>query len=234
MDIGELRPATELAAKRASRFANETADYAKARMALLAEEIEVRRHLTRLAEQRRRLPPGPVVEKNYRFKDENGSETGLAEMFGHHDTLVTYFWMFGPQRERPCPMCTNFLGGANGNGADVKQRVAFKIIGRSPVERQRAFAMERGWRDLDFAQTVGDDYARDLGLLDAKGNEYPGLTVYQKDGNEVRVFYSSEMPAEAADPAQDPRGAVDIAPLWNILDMTPAGRGTSWYPKLTY
>ncbi len=234
MDMGELRPATELAAKRASRFANETADYAKARMALLAEEIEVRRHLTRLAEQRRRLPPGPVVEKNYRFKDENGSETGLAEMFGHRDTLVTYFWMFGPQRERPCPMCTNFLGGANGNGADVKQRVAFKIIGRSPVERQRAFAMERGWRDLDFAQTVGDDYARDLGLLDAKGNEYPGLTVYQKDGNEVRVFYSAEMPAEAADPGQDPRGAVDIAPLWNILDMTPAGRGTNWYPKLTY
>jgi len=48
------------------------------------------------------------------------------------------------------------------------------------------------------------------------------------------VFYSAEMPAEAADPGQDPRGAVDIAPLWNILDMTPAGRGTNWYPKLTY
>jgi predicted dithiol-disulfide oxidoreductase (DUF899 family) len=234
MDTSELRPAKELAEKRASRFTAETPDYAEARKALLAEEIEVRRHLSKLAEQRRRLPPGPVVQKDYRFKDENGDEVGLADLFGDHDTLVTYFWMFGPQRERPCPMCTNFLGGANGNGADVKQRVAFKIIGRSPVDRQRAFAIERGWRDLDFVQTVGDDYARDLGLLDGKGYESPGFTVYQKIRNEVRVFYNAEMPAEAADPGQDPRGAVDIAPLWNILDMTPDGRGTDWYPKLNY
>ncbi|OWV92671.1 hypothetical protein ATY81_15995 [Rhizobium sp. R72] len=234
MDMSNLKPAVDLAAMRASRFKNETREYAQARTSLLAEEIEARRHLTRLAEQRRRLPPGPLVEKDYRFKDENGSELGLADLFGRHDTLVTYFWMFGPQRERPCPMCTNFLGGANGNGADVKQRVAFKIIGRSPVERQRAFAMERGWRDLDFVQTVGDAYARDLGLLDDKGNEYPGLTVYQKDGSKVRVFYNAEMPAAAADPGQDPRGSVDVAPLWNILDLTPAGRGTDWYPKLSY
>ena len=234
MDNSELRPARELAAMRSSRFPTESADYAGARTALLAEEIEVRRHLTRLAEQRRRLPPGPIVLKDYRFKDERGAEVGLADLFGSHDTLVTYFWMFGPQRARPCPMCTNFLGGANGNGADVKQRVAFKIIGRSPVERQRAFAAERGWRDLDFVHTVGDDYARDLGLLADNGDEYPGFTVYQKDEGTIRVFYNAEMPAEAADPGQDPRGAVDIAPLWNILDMTPAGRGTDWYPKLDY
>jgi predicted dithiol-disulfide oxidoreductase (DUF899 family) len=37
-----------------------------------------------------------------------------------------------------------------------------------------------------------------------------------------------------ADPGQDPRGAPDMAPLWNILDLTPAGRGTDWYPKLSY
>ncbi|MDF2973601.1 MAG: hypothetical protein K0R61_4051, partial [Microvirga sp.] len=24
------------------------------------------------------------------------------------------------------------------------------------------------------------------------------------------------------------------APLWNVLDMTPEGRGTDWYPKLNY
>jgi len=103
-----------------------------------------------------------------------------------------------------------------------------------PGDRQRAFAIERGWGDLDFVQTVGDDYARDLGLIDEKGNEYPGFTVYQKERERVRVFYNAEMPAEAADPGQDPRGAVDIAPLWNILDMTPEGRGTDWYPKLNY
>jgi len=38
----------------------------------------------------------------------------------------------------------------------------------------------------------------------------------------------------AADPGQDPRGAPDPAPLWNVLDMTPEGRGIDWYPKLDY
>ena len=234
MDAGALRPADELAAKRSAPFPGESDDYAKAREALLAEEIEVRRHLTRLAEQRQALPPGPVVGVDYRFVDGNGEEVTLLDLFGDHDTLITYFWMYGPQRERPCPMCTNFLGGANGNATDVKQRAAFKILGRSPVERQRAFAVERGWRDLEFVQTVGDDYANDLGLLDDEGNESPALVVYQKDGDEVRLFWSAEMPAEAADPGQDPRTAPDVAPLWLLLDLTPEGRGTDFYPRVEY
>ena len=234
MDAGALRPADELAAKRSAPFPGESDDYAKAREALLAEEIEVRRHLTRLAEQRQALPPGPVVEADYRFVDGNGEEVTLLDLFGDHDTLITYFWMYGPHRERPCPMCTNFLGGANGNANDVKQRAAFKILGRSPVERQRAFAVERGWRDLEFVQTVGDDYANDLGLLDDEGNESPALVVYQKDGDQVRLFWSAEMPAEAADPGQDPRTAPDVAPLWLLLDLTPEGRGTDFYPRVEY
>ena len=32
-----------------------------------------------------------------------------------------------------------------------------------------------------------------------------------------------------ADPDQDPRGAADVDPLWSILDLTPAGRGATWY-----
>lgn len=230
-----LKPAAELAELRKG-LPGESADYAKARTALLAEEIEARRKLTRLAELRQALPPGPVVEKDYCFKDANGAEVGLADLFGEHDTLVTYFWMYGPERERPCPMCTNFLGPANGNAADVKQRAAFKVLGRSSVERQMAFALERGWRDLDFVQTVGDQFALDHGALDPdKGWEYPAYTVFQRDAEgTVRYFYRAEMPAEAADPGQDPRGAVDFAPLWNILDTTPEGRGKDWYPKLEY
>lgn len=234
MNEAELKPATELAAKRKAPFPGESKDYATARAKLLAEEIEFRRHMTRLAEQRQALPPGPIVEKNYRFRDENGEEVGLADLFGDHDTLITYFWMYGPQRERPCPMCTNMLGGLDGNAPDIEQRAALKILGRSPVERQNAFAAERGWRHLDFVQTVGDDYANDLSLIDEKGGESPALIVYRKDGDKIRLFYSAEMPFEAADPGQDPRSAPDIAPLWNILDLTPEGRGTDWYPKLSY
>jgi predicted dithiol-disulfide oxidoreductase (DUF899 family) len=233
MSKSQLKPATELAARRSPRFPGESEAYALAREVLLADEIEFRRHMTRVSEKRMALPPGPAVQRDYRFKDENGAEVGLAELFDSHDTLITYFWMYGPQRERPCPMCSNWLGGVNGNAADLKQRLSLKILGRSSIERQKAFAAERGWRDLEFVQTVGDAYANDLHLLSVDGGESPALVVYRKDGNTVRVFYAAEMPPEAADPGQDPRTSPDIAPLWNLLDLTPDGRG-QWYPKLSY
>ena len=229
-----LPPAAELAKKAKTPFPGASAEYDAARRALLAEEIEFRRHMTRLTQQRRALPPGPVIEKNYRFKDEQAFEVGLVDLFGDKNTLVTYFWMYGPQRERPCPMCTNWLGAMNGNAADIKQRVALKILGRSPVQRQYAFAQERGWRVLNFVQTVGDDYAKDLGVLMPDGSEYPALIVFKREGDKVRLFWASEMSREMADPGQDPRDAPDIASLWTVLDLTPEGRGTDWYPKLQY
>ena len=230
----DLTPAAELAQHAKTPFPGASPAYEKARRALLAEEIEFRRHMTRVVAQRQALPPGPVITKDYRFKDEQGFEVGLRELFGDKDTLVVYFWMYGPQRERPCPMCTNWLGAVNGNAADIKQRVALKILGRSPVERQFAFAQERGWRDLDFVQTVGDDWAVDLGLLRADGSENPALIVFRRDGDDVRLFWASAMTAEMADPGQDPRDAPDIAALWSVLDLTPGGRGSDWYPKLRY
>jgi predicted dithiol-disulfide oxidoreductase (DUF899 family) len=229
-----LTPAGDLAAKRKNPFPGESPAYAAARQALLAEEIEVRRHLTRVAEQRRALPPGPVIEKDYRFVDADGTELRLIDLFGDHDTLVTYFWMYGPQRARPCPMCTNLLGPLDGNAADIKQRAALKILGRSPVARQLEFAKERGWGHLDFVQTVGDDYASDLGVLTPEGDEYPALVVYRREDGQVRLFWAGEVSGEMADPGQDGRGAPDLAPLWNILDLTPEGRGADWYPKLSY
>jgi predicted dithiol-disulfide oxidoreductase (DUF899 family) len=234
MTTRTLVPANELAKLAKNPFPGESDAYRSARCALLAEEIEFRRDMTRVAEQRRALPPGPVISKDYRFQDANGLDVGLIDLFGNKDTLVTYFWMYGPQRERPCPMCTNWLGSVNGNAADIAQRVSLKILGRSSVERQIAFAQERGWQHLEFVKTTGDDYANDLGLLNAGGTENPAMVVYRRDGDKVRLFWSSGMKRAMADPGQDPREVPDIASLWNILDLTPEGRGTDWYPKLVY
>ena len=96
-----LKPAAELAKASGFRYPNESAEYRRAREALLAEEIELRRHIERVAEQRRRLPPGGEVKKNYAFEGENGPAS-FADLFGGKDTLVVYSYMFGPQRERPC------------------------------------------------------------------------------------------------------------------------------------
>ena len=199
MALRQTLSAAPALASRRRAFPGEDESYTKARKSLLAEEIDLRRKMTRIAEQRRALPPGPIMS-DYRFKDGNGAELGLAELFGKHDTLVSYFWMYGPDRERPCPMCTNWLGSVDGNANDLKQRVAFKVFGRSPVERQKAFALERGWQALDFLQTVGDDYVRDFRLLNGDGSENPALAVFRKSGDEIRLFWKSEMTPEMADP----------------------------------
>jgi predicted dithiol-disulfide oxidoreductase (DUF899 family) len=227
----KLRSATELAGAR-KPYPNESAEYGRARCALLAEEIELRRHIERVAAQRRALPPGGEAS-DYAFEDENGKAVHLADLFGRHDTLVTYFWMYGPERERPCPMCTSFLGALDIPAADLTQRVAFAAVGRSPVERQLAFARERGWRNLKFYATVGDDFARDMRGLAPDGSEWPALDVWVKQDGKVLHFWGAEL-GGTNDPGEDPRGAPDPTPLWNMLDLTPRGRGKDWYPKLAY
>lgn len=229
---------SDLAALRSSN-AGESAAYAEARRSLLAEEIDLQRRIDRVAALRRSLPDGPLIDKDYRFTDGNGDDVGLIDLFGAHEALIAYFWMYGPERDRPCPMCTNLLGPLDANARDLTERVALIVLGRSTVERQVAFAQERGWRALKFAQTVGDDYALDFGGLDpSTRSENPVMAVFRKDrtdtGTKVRLFWKGEMTSQMADPGTDPRGGVDLSPLWTALDLTPEGRGRDWYPKLGY
>jgi predicted dithiol-disulfide oxidoreductase (DUF899 family) len=201
-DSSTLKPAAELARASGFRFPNESAEYRRAREALLMEEIELRRHIERVAEQRRSLPPGGEVKKNYAFEGENGPAS-FADLFGDKDTLVVYNYMYGPQRERPCPMCTSLLSAWDGEVPDVQQRVALAVVARSPIERL----------------VGGDDAA---------------FNVFTRRDGTIRHFWGGEMNGASADPGQDPRGAPDLMPLWTILDVTPEGRGTAWYPKLNY
>ncbi len=228
-----LVPAAELARRSPVRFPNESAEYRAARTALLAEEIELRRHLERVAAQRRALPPGGEVVGDYRFQGEHGPVT-FADLFGSKQTLAVYSYMFGPQRERPCPMCTNLLRSLEGNAADIQQRVALAVVARSPVERLIAWKQERSWKNLQLNTDLNGNYSRDYHGVLPDGSEIPGLNVFTRRDGTIRHFWSGEMTAESADPGQDPRGAPDLAPLWNVLDTTPEGRGTAWYPKLDY
>ena len=228
----KLVPATELA-RNGLTFPNESGDYRRARTALLAEEIELRRHIERVAEQRRALPPGGVIPEDYRFVGEKGP-IALSDMFGGHDTLVVYTFMYGPQRERPCPMCTSLLSAWDGEAPDVEQRVALAVVARSPIERLLAFKKERGWRHLRLYSTDGNNFTRDYYGSTPGDEDIAALNVFTRKGNEIRHFWSAEMTGETADPGQDPRGAPDLMPLWTILDVTPQGRGTDWYPKLDY
>lgn len=226
-----LAPAAELAARNQARFPNESAEYRRARTALLAEEIELRRHIERVAELRRQLPPGGAVTKDFRFVGENGP-AGLADLFGDKQTLVVYSYMYGPQRQRPCPMCTSLMSAWEGEARDVEQRAALAMVARSPIDRLVAFKRERGWRNLKLYSDGSGEFSRDY--VSPDDGDWPGLNVFTRRDGTIRHFWCAEMGGETADPGQDPRGAPDPMPLWTILDMTPEGRGTDWYPSLDY
>src|SRR5665213_2696124 len=228
-----LKPARELVSKNTVRFPNESPEYRRARNALLTEEIELRRHIERVAEERRALPPGGEVTRQYRFDGEHGPVV-LADLFGEKQTLVTYSYMFGPQRERPCPMCTSLLSAWEGEARDIEQRVALAVIARSPIGKLVAFKKERGWQSLKLYCDISGEFSRDYHALSPEGEERPALNVVERRDGAIRHFWSEEMGPESADPGQDPRGAPDPMPIWTILDSTREGRGASWYPKLDY
>ena len=238
-DGSALQPTEALVQKNASRQPNESPEYRKAREALLVEEIELRRHIERVAAQRRALPPGGEVKGDYQFMGEASSvqganPVGLADLFGNKDTLFVYNWMYGPKRARPCPMCTALLSSLNGNADHIRQRIAVAIVGLSPIERQIAFKLERGWDNLPMYADLNGKFSQDYHAIMDDGTDTAAQNVFTRRDGTIRLFWGEEMGFDTADPGQDPRGAVELQSLWQVLDLTPAGRGTDWYPKISY
>ena len=230
-DTKTLTPAREMAASNKAHFPNESKEYRAARNALLAEEIELRRHLERVAEQRRALPPGGEIPQDFAFASESGP-VRLSNLFRDKNTLMIYSMMFGAQRKGPCPSCTSFLTSWNGSAINLRERVAIAVTARSPIERLKEYKKQRGFANLPFLSDTSGDYTRIY--VNAEDADVPGFSVFTRNNGTIRHFYSSEMSGEMADPGQDPRGAPDLDPLWSMLDWAPEGRGTDWYPKLDY
>jgi predicted dithiol-disulfide oxidoreductase (DUF899 family) len=230
-DTQTLAPAQQLAATNKAHFPNESAEYRAARNSLLVEEIELRRQIERVAAQRRALPAGGEIPKDFEFISESGP-VRLSSLFGDKDTLMVYSMMYGPQRKAPCPMCTSFLTAWNGVAVNLRECVAIAVTARSPIERLIEYKKQRGFVKLPFVSDLSGEYTRIY--VNPEDADVPGFTVFTRHNGTIRHFYSGEMSGEMADPGQDPRGGPDLDPLWLILDLTPEGRGTDWYPKLDY
>jgi predicted dithiol-disulfide oxidoreductase (DUF899 family) len=151
-----------------------------------------------------------------------------------HGTLVLYSFMYGPEMERPCPSCTSILDSLDGEAPHIAQRVALAVVAKSPMPRIRAFADERGWRNLRLVCSAGNDYNRDYHGESADGSQTPMLNVFTRRDGEIRHFWGSELLHAPREPGQEPRHVDAIWPLWSVLDATPEGRGTEWSPRLEY
>jgi predicted dithiol-disulfide oxidoreductase (DUF899 family) len=238
-DAPTLRPAEELVRQSDARQPYESAQYREARKALLVEEIELRRQVARVAALRRALPPGGEVKGDYQFLGEASSVKGanpvtFVDLFGDKDTLFVYNWMYGPKRARPCPMCTALLSSLDGNADHIRQRAAMAVIALSPIERQVAFKVERGWKNLPLYTDVNGRFSQDYHAIMDDGIDTAAINVFTRRDGTIRHFWGAETGTVPADPGEDPTTAPDLMPLWNVLDLTPEGRGADWYPKITY
>jgi predicted dithiol-disulfide oxidoreductase (DUF899 family) len=222
-------------------FPGETATYREARDRLLQAEIELRRSIEEVAEQRRRLPLGGPVPMDYVFVQAGGGHPSIgtprkmSELFRPGmDTLVLYSFMYGPEDSEACPMCTSMLDAMEGETKHVLQRTNFAVVAKSPPERIADFVRSRGWRDLPLLSSNRNGYNLDYKGEDEQGEQQSMLNVFVRRNGEVFHFFGSEIAFADIEEGQDSRHIDSIWPLWNLLDFTPEGRGTDWFPKLRY
>jgi predicted dithiol-disulfide oxidoreductase (DUF899 family) len=216
------------------RFPGESAAYRAARDRLLEAEMALRRQTEAVAAQRRALPAGGAVPKDYVFEEgEDARAVRLTQLFGDKKVLLLYSFMYGPAMEKACPSCTAMMDALDGEIPHIAQRVAVAAVARSPIARFRAHAADRGWRNVRLLSSAHDSYHPDYHGEDAQGRQRPILNVFTRGEEGVRHTWASELAWAPMDPGQDPRHIDLIWPLWAALDFSPEGRG-DFRPSLEY
>jgi predicted dithiol-disulfide oxidoreductase (DUF899 family) len=225
---------------RQTRLSNESADYIAAREQLRLAEIELMRHRENVAALRRDLPPGAAVE-DYVFEEGPSDLSGgdgpvrrvhLSELFtAPGRSLVIYQLMFGKQQTTPCPMCTMWIDGINGVALHLAQNLDFAVAAAADIADLRAHARARGWHNVRLLSCGTSTFKYDLGSEDEQGNQDSTISVFTRDSaGDVRHFYTAH-PRMSDD--IDQRGIDLLSPVWNLMDLTPEGRG-DWYAELDY
>ena len=245
-----------MSADPATQFPGESPAYRLARSQLLEAEIELRRAIERVAAQRRALPPGGAVPGDYVFEEAapGGGDVRFSQLFAPgRDTLVIYSFMFPrwsgdtrpgpaegetarlPLAETPCPSCTSILDSLDGAAPHLASQLNLVVVAKSDPARIRNFADERGWRHLRLLSSRNNSYNRDYHAEGPDGEQSPVLNVFAREGDGFRHRWASEMMFAPRDGGEEPRHVDLIWPIWNVLDMTPGGRGTrSDFPAMDY
>lgn len=122
-------------------FPLESKEYREARDELLAEEINLRRHLEGVAALRRKLPLGGRLKEDYVFEEGNldlsdqktVKQIKLSSIFAQgKNSLIIYSFMYDPEETDPYPLCASILDGLNGVSPHVWDRVNFVVVAKAP------------------------------------------------------------------------------------------------------
>jgi predicted dithiol-disulfide oxidoreductase (DUF899 family) len=225
---------------RQTNLPNESPEYLSKREELRQAEIELMRQRERVAELRRALPQGATIQ-DYEFLEgptslDDGDEpvrtVRLSELFTAPDrSLVIYHLMYGKKQTTPCPMCTAWIDGYNGIAHHVAQNVDFAIVAAADPATLRTHARNRGWDKLRLLSAGESTFKYDLGSEDREGHQDSTISIFTRDADgTLRHFYSGH--PWLGDDIKE-RGIDELSPIWNMLDLTPQGRG-KFYTSLDY
>ena len=214
-------------------------DWLAARDELLAREKAHTRQADELARLRRELP-WLRIDKEYTLQTADGPKT-LPELFHGRSQLVIYHFMFGPDFDAGCPVCSSIADSFNGVLEHLKARdVTMMCVSQGPLEKLLAYRDRMGWR-FDWASSADSDFNSDLGHsrtreessawvdgagptvlrfasdcgTDAAGfmAQGPGLSVFARSGDDVYLTYATTA-----------RGLEVVMTYYGILDRVPRGR----------
>jgi predicted dithiol-disulfide oxidoreductase (DUF899 family) len=225
---------------RQTNLPNESEEYLSKREELRRAEIELRNQRERVAELRRQLPTGPVVQ-DYVFEegplrldagDTPVRTVRLSQLFtGSDRSLVVYQFMYGKKQTKPCPMCTSLIDSFNSIAHHLAPNLDLVIVAATDPAALRSHARTRGWHRLRLLSAGSNTFKYDLGSEDKEGNQDSAISVFTRESDgTVRHFYTGH-PWLAHDIKE--RGLDELVPIWNVMDLTPQGRG-QFYAKLEY
>lgn len=211
-------------------------EYVDARRRLRTAEQVLRDQVEEVARMRRALPDG-VAMPDYTLTEGSADlhadgttrPVRLVDLFGDHDVLIVYHLMFHPDDNEACPMCSLWVDGLHGVSHHIARRAAFAVVGKAPIDKLRSWARRRGWHGLRIVSSHGSSFNADLHVETARGGQWPAVSVFSRAGDRVRHVIT-----ETADFSDGIGRGIDLlSPVWNVLDLTPAGRG-DWLPDNTY
>ena len=211
---------------------SESDEYRRQREELRVAELDLIDQAERVAALRRTLPADTLVDDYPLIDVASGDRVRLSELFSAPGRpLILYHFMYGKLQTEPCPLCTMWSDGYNAAAPHLTQNADFVVVAAADPAAIAAHAASRGWSNLRLLSARDSTFKYDLGSEEEDGEQIESISVFTRGGDgSVRHVYSKG--AQMADDRRE-RGIDLLTPVWNLLDLTPNGRG-DWYPSLHY
>jgi len=154
---------------------------------------------------------------DYTFRNKDGSEVKLSELFGDKDDLIVVHNM-----GKGCRYCTLWADGFIGFVPHLSDRASFVVSSADDHETMKTFAESRGW-NFRIMSAADGPFKSDMGFADDKGNPWPGVSAFHREAD-GSIHRTGSAPFGPGD---------KFCAVWHFFDLLKDGPN-KWEPQYTY